>query len=172
MTMTMTTSLLVAASEDAAVDTNDGESVASDDTSTVAEVTTATTTTTHNEEIKKERVLRKTWTLLHSFNSTGQANDTSFTPRAKVVLEIHVNDGKTNAKTTTTPSPPVLTIENHPDCLSQDSVHRMMKTQWYQLKLVEDHDDDQQQEAGGVLVPPPPILATVPACRMRLANFR
>ena len=159
--------------EAAAADTAEGESIATDAAATAEVAETAAITHT-DETKKKERVLRKTWTLFHSVDSTGQANDTSFTPRAKVMLEIHLNHNN-NAKPTTTTTPPVLTIENHPDCLSQDSVHRMMKTQWYQLKLVDDDDDSgssTNNAAGGVVPPPPPVLATVPACRMRLANFR
>jgi hypothetical protein len=147
-----------AATEDAVVtDTAEGGAMAADAVAATAETQAATST---DESNKKDRVLRKTWTLFHSVDSTGQSNDTSFTPRAKVTLEVVVVNDIAQKATTT---PPVLTIENHADCLSQESVHRMMETQWYQLKLVEDADDSSR---------PPPILATVPACRMRLANFR
>lgn len=148
------------AADEAAADTAEGESIATD-----AAATTETAATTNTDVAKKEHGLRKTWTLFHSVDSTGQANDTSFTPRAKVTLEVHINEVNKNAKAT----PPVLTIENHNDCLPQESVHRMMETEWYQLKLVED-DDNGSSNSNGVV--PPPVLATVPACRMRLANFR
>jgi hypothetical protein len=144
-----------------AAGTAEGESMVPD-AAAAATVETATTRASTGET-KNEHVLRKTWTLFHSVDSTGQANDTSFTPRAKITLEVHTNGVNVNAKT----SPPVLTIENQNDCLSQESVHRMMETEWYQLKLVED-----ENENNGSNVIPPPVLATVPACRMRLANFR
>ena len=83
--------------------------------------------------------------------STGQAHDASFVPRGKITLEI---DGK---------SEPKLTVENQQNVLSEADVSQMMRHGWYQLQLVED---------AGSEGAPPPVLTTVPACRMRLANFR
>lgn len=115
----------------------------------------------------------KSWKLLHSSN--GQ----DFVPRGKVTLSIIAPDDVTKEKwdgenedapssSASSLSPKVeLEIVNQEDAFTVEMVNSMVSNDGalYQVKLIEEGQDHSKQSTSA-------ILATVPACQVRRANFR
>ena len=92
----------------------------------------------------------KTWTLHHAVFVDADPAPV-FVPRGRIRF---LNDDSDELK---------VTLENEEQALTTDLAESLSNDHaWYQLKLVSDDDDTNSE----------PVLATVPACQVRRANFR
>ena len=60
-----------------------------------------------------------------------------------------------------------VTVVNDDDSFSTTELEQMIKSGWYQLKLVEDNATNNKQHK-----PQTPVMTTVRACQVRRSNFR
>ena len=92
--------------------------------------------------------LRRTWTLYHSLDPKLGAK--GYTKRGLVTLEAADNN---EAK---------FVIENDDNVLSAADLDTALSSGWYQVKLIENGKTNNAE----------PVMTSVPACQLRLANFR
>ncbi len=103
--------------------------------------------------VNADSPLLKSWTLYHSVDG---GND--FVRRGQIRLGVAAVDGDVTSSTEGTPE---LTIEHDEnENLTTESIHHLIGSGLYQLKLVEDGNEANV------------VMTSVPACHLRRANFR
>ena len=119
----------------------------------------SSTDITNDNEIKTTPVLPQPHKIFQVYHSMGQ--NKPFLPRGKVLFTILGEDYNNNKVVSTT-------IEHNDDCLGINALEDMdeliKEGGFYRIKIVEEGGDDVGRNGS--------VMASVPACEVRRANFR